>query len=58
LESVIGTLRSGSTEQISVSIVFGFDVPTTFSIKAAPGSDNKVDKDAVVYLSGILNLSV
>jgi hypothetical protein len=47
LESVIGILRGGKTEQFSMNLVFGYDVPTTFSVTTS-------DKDgkAAVYLSG------
>jgi hypothetical protein len=46
LESVIGTLRAGKTEQFQLQLVFGYDVPTTFSL------GNNKDGKAVVYLSG------
>lgn len=32
IEAVIGTLRPGQVDQFSVSLVVGYDVPTTFKI--------------------------
>ena len=51
LESVVAILRVGTTDQVTLGLVFGFDVPVTFSIAAVPGGA-QVDKDAVVHLSG------
>ena len=45
---MIGTLRNGTTDQLNLSLIFGFDVPATFTIT----NTGSVDKDAVVYLSG------
>lgn len=45
MEAVVGTLKSGSCDQIALSLVFGFDVPTTFSVECST-------KDTAVYLSG------
>lgn len=47
LESVIGTLRSGKVDQFNVSLVFGYDVATSFSI-----TTNDKSGKAAVYLSG------
>lgn len=49
LEAVIGTLRPGKTDQFPCSIVFGYDVPTTFSVTV---NGDKGDGKAAVYLSG------
>lgn len=51
VESVIGTLRSGTCDQIPLSLVFGFDVPVTFSIANIPGTTNS-DNNVSVHLSG------
>lgn len=42
IDAVIGTLRTGTTDQIILSLVFGFDVPATFSTTG----------DGEVHLSG------
>jgi hypothetical protein len=42
-EAVLGTLRDITCDQFQLSIVLGYDVPTTFSISA---------KHAEVHLSG------
>lgn len=44
LESVIATMRSPTAEQVAVNLVFGFDVPVSFSV-AGTGSGS-------VYISG------
>ena len=44
LESTLATLRDGVSDQVALSLVFGFDVPTTFTIEG--------NKDNEVYLSG------
>lgn len=44
LEAVIGTLRPKTSEQISMNMCLGFDVPATFSIAG--------DAKGTVYLSG------
>ena len=55
LSSVIGILRNGTTDQLSLSLIFGYDVPATFAIVSNSGSP--ADKDAVVYLSGDITCS-
>ncbi|RYG62930.1 hypothetical protein EON64_16935 [archaeon] len=44
LESILATLRAQTAENVSMSVVFGYDVPSTFSLTG--------DASAAVYLSG------
>ena len=44
IEAVIGTLKSNQVEQINFNLLFGYDVPVTFSLSG--------DAQAKVYLSG------
>ena len=46
MKPVLCTLRASTFEQANLSLVFGYDVPATFSITG--------DAKAVVYLSGYL----
>ncbi len=47
LEAVIGTLRPGKVDQFNFNLVFGYDVPTKFSV-----TSGDKDSKAVVHLSG------
>ncbi len=44
IEAVIGTLRPVTADQINFSLVFGYDVPATFSLSG--------DANGTVHLSG------
>lgn len=45
LSAVIGTLRTTTVEQFNCNLVFGYDVPTKFSVASN-------DNNGAVYLSG------
>jgi hypothetical protein len=46
VEAAIGTLRFNQTEQMNFALIFGYDVPVTFSLVG--------DAQAKVYLTGII----